>query len=101
MQIKIDDVVYIAKRLYLIGAAIYVLSLVGSVLGPYVIYHSEAGALGQPAKGVLPFLVLQLQSLASPTVAMICVIAAFILHPTLTSRARSTKDRGGHPDTDL
>ncbi|MDO5721746.1 MAG: hypothetical protein Q4P06_04295 [Actinomycetaceae bacterium] len=101
MLIKIDDVVYLARRLYLIGVAIYVLSLAGSVLWPYVIYQSEAGVLGQPAQGVLPFLALQIQSLTSPIVAVICVIVAFILHPTLTSRIRSRTDRGGSTDTDL
>lgn len=101
MQIKIDDVVYVAKRLYAIGAIIYALSLVGSILWPYVIYQSQVGTLGQPAKGVLPFLAMQIQSLASPAMAMLCVIVAFILHPTLSWRVRSRSDGAqGYPHID-
>lgn len=100
MHIIVDDVIYIAKRLYLIGAGIYALSLIGSVLWRYVIYQAETGAWGTPAQSVLPFLALQIQSLASPIVAMICVIAAFILHPTLTSRVHTGADRAIYSDID-
>lgn len=96
MILNVDDVRRLSNALYAIGVGVYALSIASQSVFMTIAFHPAVAEFSVPLSGVLQFLVIQLQSLTSTPVVMLCLIGAFMLRPTLTSILRS-KGEPDHP----
>ncbi len=85
MTLTRDNIVTIAKRLYLIGVVIYLINFATQTVLMAWAFSPGVEKFSHPLAVLLQFLELHLRGLTSGPTAMICIVAAFILHPTITS----------------
>jgi len=74
----------VSNRLYAVAACLYFLSLLSRTVLMAGAYTPELERFSRPLAGALKFLVQELQAFTPPAVATVCLVAAFICHPTLT-----------------
>lgn len=83
--LNVDSVRTIANRLYLLAACLYVVSLLARTVLMSLVYQPALETFSRPLAQLLKFVVMELQALTMLPVASLCLIAAFVLRPTLTS----------------
>lgn len=75
----------VANRLYWTAAVLYAVSLASRTVLEWLAYLPAVEDTSRTLAGVLRFLVAEIQMLAMPPVATLCLVAAFLLRPTVTS----------------
>src|SRR5690625_556829 len=73
------------EPLYLLAACLYVVSLLARTVLMSLVYQPALETFSRPLAQLLKFVVMELQALTMLPVASLCLIAAFVLRPTLTS----------------
>lgn len=100
MRVNRETVIFIAKWLYLVALGVYMVSLATRIFLPLLIHTVDPNEVSSPLGKTLTFIFMELQQLTSPTVVAICLVAGFILHPTLSSQLQPDSLREPNQEAD-
>lgn len=99
MRVNRNTLIFAAKRLYWTAFGVYLVSLVTRIFLPILIHAVDPNEVSSPLGKTLTFIFMELQQLASPTVVAVCLVAAFILHPSVSSRLVSEELDAAHNES--
>lgn len=83
MHLTHDAIATMSRRLFWAAGIVYLVSLLSQTVLMSLAFHPAVASYSAPLASVLGFLVLQLQSLALPPVATLCLILGIVLRATL------------------
>ena len=90
----------LSTRLYLVAASLYAVSIVTRSVLMTLAWSPALSRFSAPLAGFLQFLVTEIQALTVPPVATVCLVAAFILRPTLTTILAQRENPRGVPSAE-
>lgn len=87
------------RRLYVVALLLYLVSLGSRSIIEYLVYRPEVAQFSRPAAELLRFMVQELQMLATPWIATVCVVIALILQSSLKIVSRRNWDHDEEVDS--